>query len=67
MIEPTLTVEGACPQPPVVEGNKVLGSTYQAALSLTAGEEGLCLRVNTYVLQLRKQDPVPMKTGRSST
>lgn len=30
-------------------------STFQAGLSLTVGEKGFCLRVNTYVLQLRKQ------------
>lgn len=30
-------------------------STFQAGLSLTVGEKGFCLGVNTYVLQLRKQ------------
>lgn len=36
-------------------GQQGLVSTFQAGLSLTVGEKGFCLGVNTYVLQLRKQ------------
>lgn len=37
-------------------GQQGLVSTFPAGLSLTVGEKGFCLGVNTYVLQLRKQD-----------
>lgn len=36
-------------------GQQGLVSTFPAGLSLTVGEKGFCLGVNTYVLQLRKQ------------